>query len=152
MFSVFVFWVYLVYLFIFYNNDLNCYNGGEIQERNFLPLPSNFSHQIGRDTKNSQMGFQIPTSLMEQSNRSLRFEPFETRGANGIVVAGGAACDGKFGFLGVEKKGLSLNLSGENDSSKTLVVVVVVVVVVSKMDTLSFVAEVIYNASTHFLQ
>ncbi|PPD67161.1 hypothetical protein GOBAR_DD35958 [Gossypium barbadense] len=65
------------------------------------------------------MGFQIPTTLVEQSNRSLRFEPFETRGAKGIVVAGGAACDGKFGFLGVEKKGLSLNLSGENESSKT---------------------------------
>ncbi|PPR90302.1 hypothetical protein GOBAR_AA30369 [Gossypium barbadense] len=104
MFSVFVFWVYPRF---FYNNDLNCYNGGEVQEKNFL------------DTKNSQMGFQILTSLMEQINRSLRFEPFETRGANGIVVAGGAACDGKFGFLRVEKKGLSLNLSGENESSKT---------------------------------
>lgn len=97
------------------SNDFNCYNGGEVQERNFLSLPSIFPHQIGRDTKNSEMGFQIPTSLMEQSNKSLSFDPFQTRGTDGVVAAG----DGKSGFLGVEKKGLSLNLSVENESNKT---------------------------------
>nr|KJB46059.1 hypothetical protein B456_007G346400 [Gossypium raimondii] len=97
------------------SNDFNCYNGGEVQERNFLSLPSIFPHQIGRDTKNSEMGFQIPASLMEQSNKSLSFDPFQTRGTDGVVAAG----DGKSGFLGVEKKGLSLNLSVENESNKT---------------------------------
>ncbi|PPS04421.1 hypothetical protein GOBAR_AA16239 [Gossypium barbadense] len=96
------------------SDDFNCYNGGEVQERNFLSLPSIFPHQIGRVAKNSEMGFQIPTSLMEQSNKSLNFDPFQTRGADGFVAAG----DGKSGFLGVEKKGLSLNLSVENESNK----------------------------------
>ncbi|KAK5787060.1 transcription factor MYB56-like [Gossypium arboreum] len=96
------------------SDDFKCYNGGEVQERNFLSLPSIFPHQIGRVAKNAEMGFQIPTSLMEQSNKSLSFDPFQTGGADGVVAAG----DGKSGFLGVEKKGLSLNLSVENESNK----------------------------------
>ncbi|XP_022746890.1 transcription factor CSA-like [Durio zibethinus] len=93
-------------------NDFKCYNG-VVQEMNFLAPPAIFSHPIERDTKNSRMGFQISSSLMEQSNKCLSFEPPESRGSKGV-----AACDGKVGFLGVEKSGLSLNLSGEDESNK----------------------------------
>ncbi|KAL4378597.1 hypothetical protein GQ457_02G039510 [Hibiscus cannabinus] len=59
-----------------------------LQERNFLALPA----------INSQMGFQIPTSLMEQSNKCLSFEPLQTRGSTQAV----------------EKRQLSLSLDVEN--------------------------------------
>ncbi|OMO96681.1 hypothetical protein CCACVL1_04837 [Corchorus capsularis] len=60
------------------------------------------------------MGFQISSSLMEQSNKSLSFEPLESRGTKG------AACDGKDGFLGVEeRKALSLKLGVEDESNKS---------------------------------
>ncbi|XP_022719945.1 transcription factor CSA-like [Durio zibethinus] len=95
------------------NNDFNCYTG-VVQEMNFLALPALFSHPTERYTTNSQMGFQISSSLMEQSNKCLGFEPLESRGTKRA-----AACDGKNGFLGVEKRGLSLNLVGENESNKS---------------------------------
>ncbi|XWS42737.1 hypothetical protein CRYUN_Cryun16bG0039800 [Craigia yunnanensis] len=93
------------------NNDFNCYNG-VVQEMNFL-APAIFSHPVERDTTNSQMGFQISSSLMEQSNKCLSFEPLESRGTKGV-----AACEGKDGFSGVEKRGPSLNLGGEVESNK----------------------------------
>ncbi|XWS64926.1 hypothetical protein CRYUN_Cryun05aG0046200 [Craigia yunnanensis] len=94
------------------NNDFNCYPG-VVQEMNFLaPPPAIFSHSTERDATNSQMGFQISSSLMEQSNKCLSFEPLESRG-----TMRAAACDGKDRFLGVEKKGLSLNL-GEDENNK----------------------------------
>ena len=100
------------------NNDFNFYPR-VVQEMNFLaPPPSIFSHSIVRDTTNSRMGFQISSSLMEQSNKCLSFEPLESRG-----TMRAAACDGKDGFLGVEKKGLSLNLGGEDESNKNSVAV-----------------------------
>ncbi|XVF06693.1 hypothetical protein REPUB_Repub06bG0072400 [Reevesia pubescens] len=97
-------------------NDFNCYTG-VVQEMNFLaPSPSIFSHPIDRDTTNSQMGFQISSSLMEQSNKCLSFDPLENRG----TMRAAAPCHGIDGFLGVEKKGLSLNLgAGGEDESKS---------------------------------
>ncbi|GMI79580.1 BRASSINOSTEROIDS AT VASCULAR AND ORGANIZING CENTER, myb domain protein 56 [Hibiscus trionum] len=62
-----------------------------LQEMNFLAPPA----------INSQMGFQIPTSLMEQSNKCLSFEPLQSRGTT----------------QGVEKRELSLNLDVENGSN-----------------------------------
>ncbi|KAK8712183.1 hypothetical protein V6N13_147430 [Hibiscus sabdariffa] len=59
-----------------------------LQEMNFLAPPA----------INSQMGFQIPTSSMEQSNKCLSFEPLQSRGATQAV----------------EKMGLSLDLEVEN--------------------------------------
>ncbi|GMI65640.1 hypothetical protein HRI_000233300 [Hibiscus trionum] len=59
------------------------------QEMNFLAPPA----------MNSQMGFQIPSSSMEKTNKSLSFEPFQSRG--GATQA-------------VEKGGLSLDLEVEN--------------------------------------
>ncbi|XVF56784.1 hypothetical protein PTKIN_Ptkin06aG0147900 [Pterospermum kingtungense] len=94
------------------NDDFNCYNG-VVQEMNLLAPPAIFSHPIGRDTTNSQMGFQISSSLMEQSNKCLSFEPLESRGTKGV-----AASDGKDGFMGVDKKGLSLNLGGDDETNK----------------------------------
>ncbi|XVE62474.1 hypothetical protein DITRI_Ditri06bG0120800 [Diplodiscus trichospermus] len=93
------------------NNDFNRYDG-VVQEMNFLASASIFSHRIERDRTKSQMGFQIPSSLMEQSSKCLSFEPFEIRGTKGV-----AGCDGKDGFSGVEKRGLSLNLGGEDGSN-----------------------------------
>ncbi|XVF30698.1 hypothetical protein REPUB_Repub16aG0080500 [Reevesia pubescens] len=95
-------------------NDFNCYTG-VVQEMNFLAsTPAVFPHSIERDTINSQVGFQISSSLMEQRNKCLSFEPLESRGNMRVA----AACDGKDEFLGVDKKGLSLNLGGEDESYK----------------------------------
>ena len=63
------------------------------------------------------MGFRILSSLMEQRNKCLSFEPFESRETKRAAAA--AACDGKDGFLGVEKKGLPLNLDVEHESNKS---------------------------------
>ena len=94
------------------NNDFNCYPG-VVREMNFLAPPAIFSHSIESDTTNSQMGFQISSSLMEQSNKCLSFEPLGSRGTKGV-----ATCDGKDGFLGFEKKELSLNLGGGDENYK----------------------------------
>ncbi|KAE8725213.1 Transcription factor MYB44 [Hibiscus syriacus] len=51
-----------------------------LQERNFLALPAD----------KSPMGFQIPTSSMEQSNKCLSFEPLQIRGTQTVAAAGGA--------------------------------------------------------------
>ncbi|XVE90247.1 hypothetical protein DITRI_Ditri20bG0063500 [Diplodiscus trichospermus] len=97
------------------NNDLNCCHG-VVLEMNFLvppPPPSIFSYSIERDTTNSQMGFQSSSSLMEQGPKCLSFVPLESGG-----TMRAAACDGKDGFLGVEKEGLSLNIVDEDGSNK----------------------------------
>ncbi|KAK6232723.1 hypothetical protein QUC31_009999 [Theobroma cacao] len=96
------------------NNDFNCYTG-VVQEMNFLtPAPATFSHPMESDTRNSEMGFQISSCLMEQSNKCLSFEPLESRGTKRA-----AACDGNDGFLGVARKGLSLILGGDDESNKS---------------------------------
>ncbi|XWS57916.1 hypothetical protein CRYUN_Cryun09bG0214000 [Craigia yunnanensis] len=99
------------------NNDFNYYPR-VAQQMNFLAPLAIFSHSVESDTTNSQMGFQISSSLMEQSDKRLSFEPLESRG-----TMRAAACDGKDGFLGVEKKGLSLNLGGEDESNNNSVAV-----------------------------
>ncbi|XVF42657.1 hypothetical protein PTKIN_Ptkin01aG0382300 [Pterospermum kingtungense] len=71
------------------------------------PSPAAFSAFIERDTTNSQVGFQISSSLMEQTNKCLSFEPLESRG----TMRAAAAADG-------EKKGLSLDLGGEDETNK----------------------------------
>ncbi|KAK8549170.1 hypothetical protein V6N13_063566 [Hibiscus sabdariffa] len=78
------------------NNDFDCYSG-VVKEMNFLAPPPIFSPFVARDSTDPRMGFQISSSLMEQSDKCLSFEPL-------------VGCDGKDGFLGAEKKGMSLNL------------------------------------------
>ncbi|XP_022742969.1 transcription factor CSA-like [Durio zibethinus] len=93
-------------------NDFNCYSG-VVQEMKFLAPPAIFPHSTERDTTLSHMGFQISSSLMEQSNKCLTFEPLESR-----VTTRAVASDGKDGFLDVEKKVLSLNFGGEEERNK----------------------------------
>ncbi|MBA0716112.1 hypothetical protein Golax_014973 [Gossypium laxum] len=91
------------------NNDFDCCSG-VVKEMNFLAPPPILSPSVERDSTNPQMGFQIPSSLMEQRNKCLSFEPLESRG-----TMRAAACYGKDGVLGDEKKGLALNLGVEVD-------------------------------------
>ncbi|KAE8668843.1 myb-like protein AA-like isoform X2 [Hibiscus syriacus] len=54
-----------------------------LQEMSFLSRPAT----------NSQMGFQIPTSLMEQSNKCLSFEPLQSRGTTQAAASAGFSLD-----------------------------------------------------------
>ncbi|KAK8541884.1 hypothetical protein V6N13_137533 [Hibiscus sabdariffa] len=83
------------------SNGFIC-NHGVVQEMNFSSHPPHatvFSNSMEGNTIKFQLGLQISTSLMEQSNKCLSFGPFESR-----ETMKTAACD--------EKKGLSLNLNG----------------------------------------
>ncbi|GLT87506.1 hypothetical protein SLE2022_055850 [Rubroshorea leprosula] len=95
--------------------EFDRYSG--IQGMNFIVPPLSLSNSIGVMTlpveieaRNSQMGFQMSTFLMKQNKRPLSFESVE-RG-EGKRDGGG---DGRNGILGVEKKGLSLNLDEEDE-------------------------------------
>ncbi|GMI79016.1 hypothetical protein HRI_001570900 [Hibiscus trionum] len=72
------------------NNDFDC-SSGVVKDMNFLAPPPIFP-PVGKDSTDSRMGFQISSSLMEQSHKGLSFEPLESGG------------DMR------ERKGLSLNL------------------------------------------